>query len=165
MIMKFMKVVIGEFPRKKMCSTRFTPTAQSKTLKGPSSLELASRFGGVSPTAKAWCSGPAVLGPGSVTSWRNGRQLLVSAHATYGEDFSLFTATKAEVELYFELCSNWGRHAAYISKNDLLLSHSLLTLPFLDLSQFLQPGKLTSTKRYFELDNSQKKPFDTVNTT
>ena len=81
------------------------------------------------------------------------------------EDFSLFTATKAEVELHFELCSKWGRHAAFIPKNDLLLSHSLFTLLFSDLSQFLQPGKLTSTKTYFELDISQKKPFDTVNTT
>ena len=47
----------------------------------------------------------------------------------------------------------------------LLLSHSLLTLPFSDLSQFLQPGKLTSTKTYFELETSPKKQFDTVNTT
>ena len=49
----------------------------------------------------------------------------VSARAAYVEDFSLFTATKAEVELYFELCSKWGRHAAYIPKNVLLLSLTL----------------------------------------
>ena len=57
MNMKFMKVVNFQGGKCAMCSTRFTPTVQSKTLKGLSSLELASRFGGVSPTAKV-CSGP-----------------------------------------------------------------------------------------------------------
>ena len=76
MNMKFMKVVNFQGRKCAPHDTRFTPTAQSKTLMGPSSLEVASRFGGVSPTAKV-CSGP-----GSDTSWRNGRHLMVSAHAS-----------------------------------------------------------------------------------